>query len=269
MRLEFRRVLFRSEKKIPSGVLKLMQLTPPKRQAKRKCRNGAVEIFDVNGVKFEMVCVEGGSFMMGSEDGFDDEEPVHTVTLDHYAIGKTQVTQALWQAVMGSNPSNNIGATHPVEKVSWDDCQLFIEKLNQLTGKRFSLPTEAQWEFAARGGNLSKGYTYAGSNDLNSVGWYNDNSGNQTHPVGEKHPNELGLFDMSGNVWEWCWDWFDANYYSRSPERNPQGPDSGSGLVYRGGSRWNSAESCRVSFRSYNYPFDRCNDMGLRLSLSL
>ena len=165
--------------------------------------------FMVNGVSFEMVRVEGGTFHMGAtseqkDEAWDREKPVHSVTLSSYYIGKTEVTQALWQAVMGSNPSNFKGSNLPVECVCWNDCQEFIQKLNSLTGRNFRLPTEAEWEFACRGGNNSRGYKYSGSNNLGSVAWYDDNSGGQTHPVATKAPNELGIYDMSGNVWEWC-----------------------------------------------------------------
>ena len=157
----------------------------------------------VNGVSFEMARVEGGTFRMGAtseqEDEADsDETPVHSVTLSGYYIGKTEVTQALWQAVMGSNPSRFKGSDLPVECVSWNDCQEFIKKLNRLTGRNFRLPTEAEWEFACRGGNNSRGYKYSGSNDIDNVAWYWDNSGEKTHPVGTKAPNELGIYDMSG-----------------------------------------------------------------------
>ena len=172
--------------------------------------------FTVNGVLFEMVRVEGGTFRMGatSEQGGDaerDEKPVHSVKLNTFYIGKTEVTQALWQAVMGSNPSHFKGADLPVENVTWYDCQNFIQKLKSLTGQKFRLPTEAEWEFACRGGNKSRGYKYSGSNNLGSVAWYNGNSGGKTRPVGTKAPNELGIYDMSGNVWEWCNDWY-ADY---------------------------------------------------------
>ena len=226
--------------------------------------------FMVNGVSFEMVRVEGGTFRMGAtseqEDEADsDEKPVHGVTLSSYYIGKTEVTQALWQAVMGSNPSRFEGSDLPVECVSWNDCQEFIQKLNRLTGRNFRLPTEAEWEFACRGGNNSRGYKYSGSNNLGSVAWYNDNSGGQTHPVGTKAPNELGIFDMSGNVWEWCSDW-NANYTSYS-QTNPTGPHSGSGRVYRGGSWFYYARYCRSSIRCYFIPTFRYGDLGLRLAL--
>ena len=164
-------------------------------------------VFSVNGVEFEMVHVEGGSFDMGEEVNFS--VPLHRVTLSSYHIGKYPVTQKLWEMVMGDNPSTFKGPNRPVESVSWDDCQRFISKLNRLTRKKFKLPTEAQWEFAARGGNNSAGYGYSGSNDFYSVAWFEENSGYETHDVGELLPNELGIYDMSGNVFEWCSDEFD------------------------------------------------------------
>ena len=226
--------------------------------------------FMVNGVSFEMVRVEGGTFRMGAtseqEDEADsDEKPVHGVTLSSYYIGKTEVTQALWQAVMGSNPSRFEGSDLPVECVSWNDCQEFIQKLNRLTGRNFRLPTEAEWEFACRGGNNSRGYKYSGSNNLGSVAWYNDNSGDQTHPVGTKASNELGIYDMSGNVWEWCSDWY-ADYTSHS-QTNPKGPRSGSCRVFRGGGWGYGAGYCRSSFRDYDFPAFRFIILGLRLAL--
>ncbi|MDD6833509.1 MAG: SUMF1/EgtB/PvdO family nonheme iron enzyme [bacterium] len=228
--------------------------------------------FTVNGVSFDMVEVEGGTFTMGAtaeQTGvFGDEKPTHQVTLPSYYIGKTEVTQELWQAVMGSNPSNFTGKNLPVEKVSWDDCKTFIAKLNALTGKNFRLPTEAEWEFAARGGNKSRGYKYCGSNTLSDVAWYVDNSDNKTHPVAAKTPNELGIYDMSGNVLEWCNDWYSSSYYTSESQTNPTGPDSGSSRVRRGGS-WNYSENtCRVSYRGNNTPSFRYNYLGLRLCLS-
>lgn len=226
--------------------------------------------FTVNGVSFEMVRVEGGTFRMGAtseqEDEADsDEKPVHSVTLSSYYIGKTEVTQALWQAVMGSNPSNFKGSNLPVECVSWNDCQEFIQKLNRLTGRNFRLPTEAEWEFACRGGNNSRGYKYSGSNNLGSVAWYDDNSGGQTHPVATKAPNELGIYDMSGNVWEWCSDWY-ADYTSYS-QTDPTGPHSGSGRVRRGGGWFSLARYCRSSIRFNGIPTNRSDGIGLRLAL--
>ena len=223
----------------------------------------------VNGVRFTMVAVKGGTFTMGATyddaevDAEVDEEPAHKVTLSDYYIGQTEVTQALWEAVMGSNPSNHKGDNLPVENVSWDDCQVFIQKLNQLTGKQFRLPTEAEWEYAARGGRKSRDYKYAGDDYIGSVAWYSGNSGYETHPVATKQANELGIYDMSGNVWEWCSDWFGG--YQSSSQSDPQGPSSGSRRVYRGGCSI-FAWGCRVSFRDCNTP-DFCNtNLGLRLS---
>ena len=231
--------------------------------------------FTVNGVKFNMVKVAGGTFTMGAtkeHEYFDDDDdrPAHQVTLTDYYIGQTEVTQALWEAVMGNNPSFFEGENRPVENVSWDDCQSFIEKLNsllskELGGKHFALPTEAQWEFAARGGNQSKGYTYAGSNNLDDVAWYLSDFGYQSHPVAQKRPNELGLYDMSGNVWEWCQDWYGR--YSRKAQTNPQGPARGKFRVSRGGGWFNFADYCRVSFRGSYTPGYHYNDLGFRLCL--
>ena len=226
--------------------------------------------FTVNGVSFEMVRVEGGTFRMGAtaeqeDEANSDEMPVHSVTLSSYYIGKTEVTQALWQAVMGSNPSYFKGSALPVESVSWDDCQEFIQKLNRLTGRNFRLPTEAEWEFACRGGNNSRGYKYSGSNVIDNVAWYWDNSGGKTHPVGTKAPNELGIYDMSGNVWEWCSDWY-ADYTSYS-QTDPTGPRRGSNRVSRGGSWGNDARNCRSSIRGDDDPMSRGGGLGLRLAL--
>ena len=218
-----------------------------------------------------MVKVEAGSFNMGAtpemENPDDREKPVHRVTLtNNYYIGKYEVTQALWKIVMGSNPSNFKGDNLPIEKVSWNNCQKFISKLNKLTGKSFRLPSEAEWEYAARGGNKSRGYQYSGSNTIGDVAWYYGNSSSMTHAVGTKQPNELGLYDMTGNVWEWCQDWFDS--YSSSPQTNPTGAVSGSIRVYRGGGWYHSAGDCRTSFRLVGAPGFRSDGLGLRLVLS-
>ena len=230
------------------------------------------QTFTVNGVSFDMIAVEGGTFTMGAtaeqaSDAYSDEKPTHQVTLSSYYIGKTEVTQELWQAVMGSNPSGFSGANLPVEKVSWEDCQIFIAILNELTGKYFRLPTEAEWEYAARGGSKSQGYKYSGSNTVDDVAWYPSNSSSKTHPVATKAPNELGIYDMSGNVLEWCSDWYSSSYYSSSSQYNPTGPASGSRRVYRGGSWGSSARLCRVSYRDYNGPSYRFYNLGLRLAL--
>ncbi len=239
---------------------------------------GTTTTYIVNGVSFKMVAVQRGTFTMGAtaeqgSDAFDDEYPTHQVTLSSYNIGQTEVTQALWLAVMGSNPSRFTGDLRPVEQVSWDDCQTFITKLNQMTGKHFRLPTEAEWEYAARGGNQSQGYKYAGSNTVGDVAWYYDNSsalGSSnpdygTHPVATKAPNELGLYDMSGNVYEWCQDWYDS--YSSDAQTNPTGPASGFGRVYRGGGWINYAGGCRVSYRGNGTPSFAGSSLGLRLAL--
>ncbi|MBR3915349.1 MAG: formylglycine-generating enzyme family protein [Bacteroidales bacterium] len=218
-----------------------------------------------------MIAVEGGTFQMGAtseqgSDANDNEKPVHPVTLSDYYIGETEVTQELWQAVMGSNPSYFSGyPQRPVEYVSWNDCQEFITKLNELTGKNFRLPTEAEWEYAARGGNKSQRYKYSGSNTIGNVAWYDDNSGSETHDVKTKQANELGIYDMSGNVWEWCQDWYGD--YSSGSQTNPTGPSSGSVRVLRGGG-WNYfATYCRVSYRLNCFPDLGFHYFGFRLIL--
>ena len=240
---------------------------------------GVTTTYTVGGVSFKMVAVEGGTFTMGAtpeqgSDVYDSEKPAHQVTLSSYSIGQTEVTQELWRAVMGRNPSLFTGnLQRPVENVSWNDCQTFINKLNQMTGKNFRLPTEAEWEYAARGGNRSQGYKYAGSNAIGDVAWYYDNScalGSNhpdygTHAVATKAPNELGLYDMSGNLLEWCQDWYGS--YSSDAQTNPTGPASGPDRVFRGGSCYSYAWRCRVSYRSYSAPSFKNCDLGLRLAL--
>ena len=223
------------------------------------------------GISIDMVRVEAGTFTMGAtaemKNTEDSEKPTHRVTLTNdYYIGKYEVTQALWQAVMGDDPSYFKGDNLPVEAVTWDDCQEFIGKLNRITGKTFRLPTEAEWEYAARGGNKSRGYQYSGSNNPSNVAWYDDNSGDKTHAVGTKQPNELGIYDMSGNVWEWCQDWYET--YSSSSQVNPTGANSGSCRVVRGVSWYNNARDCRLSLRGSNTPDFRSSNLGLRLVLS-
>ena len=229
------------------------------------------QTFNVNGVEFKMIKVEGGTFSMGatSEQEYDAlscEKPVHSVTLSDYYIGETEVTQELWEAVMGSNPSYFEGDNQrPVENVSWNDCQKFIKKLNRLTGKEFRLPTEAEWEYAARGGKYSRGYKYSGSNNSDEVAWYDSNSGSKTHPVKTKKDNELGLYDMSGNVWEWCNDWWGC--YQSNSQTNPTGPSEGESRVLRGGGWCYFDMGVRVSRRDYLTPGYRHIIIGLRLAL--
>jgi formylglycine-generating enzyme required for sulfatase activity len=244
-----------------------------------------IRTFTVNGVSFNMVTVEGGTFIMG--DGFKenildaspthhDASPTHSVTLSSFLIGQTEVTQELWQAVMGNNPSywfwRDRGDKYPVQQVSWYDCQEFITKLNAMTGEKFRLPTEAEWEYAARGGNKTNHYKYAGSNNLKNVAWYYGTLQKETftnphymREVGTKQPNELGLYDMSGNVWEWCQDWHGA--YEEAAQTNPTGPSTGIGRICRGGG-WNSNDDMlRVSHRRTVPQRHKNNDLGLRLAL--
>ncbi len=219
-----------------------------------------------------MIYVEGGTFMMGSKNGDEDEKPVHKVTLDAFYIAKYPVTQALWKAIMGDkNPSAFEGDDRPVEKVNWHDAQQFIQKLNAATDQKYRLPTEAEWEYAARGGKYSEGYQYAGSDAIEEVAWYGhstkDNLHRETKPVGLKYPNELGIYDMSGNVWEWCEDW-KGNYLSDA-QVNPTGPTEGTDRVFRGGSWGSVPRYCRVAYRGLDSPFSRLNVLGFRLARTL
>lgn len=238
------------------------------------------ETISVGDCSFNMVLVEGGTFTMGAtedqgDDTDSDEIPTHLVTLSDYYIGETEVTQKLWTVVMGEGPIPYDGDQHPMKNLSYDDCILFIQKLNEMTGRHFHLPTEAQWEFAARGGNLSEHYMFAGSNDIDKVGWYADNSWNQgkkspdfgNHPVGSKKPNELGIYDMSGNVWEWCHDYYSK--YTPEHQKDPSGLDNSSASfrVNRGGSWDYIATSSRVSNRRNRTPDFRNFNLGMRLAL--
>ena len=227
--------------------------------------------FTMNGVSFDMIYVEGGTFMMGSNapDAGDDEQPMHEVTLSDYYIGQTEVTQHLWKKVMGDdNPSANEGNNLPVTNISWDDCQTFVEKFSEMTGMHFRLPTEAEWEYAACGGQRSQGYAYAGSNEIDKVAWYQENSTNKTHNVGQKQPNELGIFDMTGNVWEYCYDWHMP--YSDQSQTNPMGATTGEKHVLRGGCYHYDSKNCTNTNRhSYYTPDKGGASTGLRIVLEV
>ena len=246
------------------------------------------EEFTVSNVGFKMIYVEGGTFNMGSNcednpDCYGDEGPMHSVTLGDFYICETEVTQALWTAITGTRliqladeydlPLYGVGDNYPMYYISWNDCQDFIDKLNetfahQLGDRRFSLPTEAEWEYAASGGQKSHGYIFSGSDNIEDVAWYYENSDYETHPVAQKRANELGLFDMTGNVWEWCADWYDDMYYSHSPAQNPTGPETGTERVNRGGGYNVIPRCCRVTTRVRCLePGVHSPDSGLRLVL--
>ena len=208
---------------------------------------------------YPMVEITGGTFFMG------EGNERHQVTLSPYQIGKFEVTQELWEAVMGDNHSAFKGARKPITNVSWSYCQEFIKKLNQITGKDFRLPTEAEWEFAARGGNMLNKTKFSGSNIVNDVAWYVDNSNDTLHEVGSKNPNSIGVYDMSGNVREWCNDWWGE--YCSSPVKDPLGPDGGYGRITRGGSWKSFEEDCHISERDWELPHDSYDDVGFRLCM--
>jgi formylglycine-generating enzyme required for sulfatase activity len=218
----------------------------------------------------EMVYVEGGTFLMGCNQQEDscqsDEMPAHSVTISSFNIGKYEITQEQWKKVMGKNPSNiALDGNYPVTNVSWYDAQEFCNRLNATTGKNYRLPTEAEWEYAARGGNKSKGYKYSGSNNLKKVGWYEENRGISPQPVGRKLPNELGIYDMSGNVYEWCSDKYGA--YSENKQTDPLGASSGSDRICHGGSWRSNATFCRIAFRHHEIPDSSYGNLGLRVVL--
>jgi formylglycine-generating enzyme required for sulfatase activity len=219
-----------------------------------------------NGVKLELVRIPAGEFQMGSSES-DSAKPVHKVRITKpFYMGKTEVTQEQWQAVMGNNPSRFKGAKNPVEQVSWDDCQAFVKKLSaKVGGLAFALPTEAEWEYACRAGSTTK-YCFGDSDrELGDYGWYDSNSDKKTHPVGQKKPNAFGLYDMHGNVWEWCQDWYDENYYKNSPKDDPTGPTKGDGRVLRGGSWFYDPWSCRSAYRFRGNPTYRNDRNGCRV----
>lgn len=231
------------------------------------------------GMSMKMIWVDGGTFKMGSNNVYSDERPVHDVTLDGYWIAETEVTQAQWEAVMGttirqqrdkantSGPLRGEGANYPMYYVNYDEAIEFCSRLSSATGRKYTLPTEAQWEYAARGGEGATTYTYSGSNSIDDVAWYGDISNQSTHTVKVKDPNQLGLYDMSGNVWEWCLDYYDSNYYSSSPKTNPSNRSRSDYRVLRGGS-WGVGESkCCVAGRDKGYPADR-GSFGFRVVVS-
>ena len=232
--------------------------------------------FDLGkGIKLEMVLIPAGEFLMGSPDSDgnagDDEKPQHRVRITKpFYLGKYHVTQEQWQAVMGNNPSHFTSPKNPVEQVSWNDCQQFLEKINAKTGMqggKFVFPSEAQWEYACRAGSTPR---YCFGDDASMLGeyaWYATNSGETTHPIGEKKPNAWGLCDMHGNVWEWCADWHDDGYYAHSPSDDPTGPATGSDHVIRGGAWVNPARDCRAAARGRGSPGFRFYDLGFRVSL--
>ncbi len=221
--------------------------------------------------KYSMVFVKGGEFWMGDDNSTESgEKPAHKVVVSDFYIAKYPVTQKQWTDIMGNNPSVFKGCDNcPVENVRWNDVQEYIKRVSEKTGATFRLPTEAEWEFAARGGINSRGYIYSGSNNIDDVAEYTGNNNKSTKPVGSRKPNELGLYDMSGNVWEWCNDWYDGNYYKECKAKgiieNPNGPNSGSGRVLRGGSWSSGASYCRVSLRGDNIPGSRNDRYGFRL----
>ena len=213
-----------------------------------------------------MIKVEGGTFAMGREDGYASERPVHQVTLNEYYIGQTEVTQALWIAVMGkkANTANNrVGGNFPIERVLPASIDEFMQKLSALTGRKFRLPTEAEWEYAARGGRHSRGYRYSGSDNVADVAWNVFSSGGSTHEVAQLQPNELGLYDMSGNVFEWCSDWYGR--YPTQAQHNPQGPSDGGYRCLRGGCWLGENNSCRTTYRSYDATGSMLLNNGFRL----
>ncbi len=258
--------------------LTLVNILPPQNDITVDIINNDL-LFNVKGVCFLMKNVDGGSFNMGAQcsnpsgmnyikDAYGDTGPVHNVFLDNYFIGETEVTQKLWKVIVGQNPSLHEGDNMPVERVSWEACQDFINKLNELTGYKFRLPTEAEWEYAARGGNKSKGYKYSGSNNIDEVAWYDANSDDKSHMVKTKSPNELGIYDMSGNVYEWCYDWY-GSYDDIITQKNPRGLQYGKERILRGGEYSYIEEACLISNRLSKNPKGASKAFGFRLALSM
>ena len=248
---------------------------------------GATYVEETNGLNMKMIFVEGGTFMMGADDIIKDEglnaalrdaHPKHEVTLSSYYIGETEVTQRQWTIVMGTTindlaaeakrPANSVGDNIPIYYVTWEQASQFCEKLSQLTGKKYVLPTEAQWEFAARGGNKSRGGVYSGGNTIDGLGWTKETSGKRVHPVAEAFRNDLDIYDMSGNVQEWCSDWYEDKYQA-GPQTDPQGPSWSSTKVYRGGDYQNGQNRARVEHRLHDRPYDQIETQHLVVVASL
>ena len=270
-------------KNIPVGKNRTITWNPFKDNPNYVAENAMFKVIAVNfegyiettaGLNLEMLAIKGGTFQMGSydSDASTDEQPVHSVNVKNFYIGKYEVTQDQWSAIMGNNPSYFSGTNLPIEKVSWNDIQIFLKILNKKTGKNYRLPTEAEWEFAAKGGietnRSAYNKNYSGNNKIDVIAWYGDNSGSKTHAVGTKQANELGIYDMSGNVWEWCNDWYSSDYYGRSLQNNPQGASSGFSRVLRGGSWRNYESHCRVANRRSYSPDYNSYNLGFRLACS-
>ncbi|MEI6456252.1 MAG: SUMF1/EgtB/PvdO family nonheme iron enzyme [bacterium] len=238
---------------------------PPEISARQTMKNQ-------EGLVPEMIFVQGGKFHMGSILGGEDEKPVHEVDLPDFYIGKFEITQAEWRMVMDQDTSKRFFEgcdSCPVERVSWYNVQEFIKKLNERTNMNYRLPTEAEWEYAARGGSRSKGYKYSGSNSDVSVAWKVGNSGNSTHQVGRKRANELGIYDMTGNIFEWCSDWYSPTWYQVCPRHNPAGPADGVSRVIRGGSWYYDYAGLRTTDRESANPNYRYGYIGFRLCRSV
>jgi formylglycine-generating enzyme required for sulfatase activity len=230
--------------------------------------SGFQTLTGLEGLQPEMILVRGGTFKMGTNTGVPDERPVHKVILSDFYIGKYEVTQKEWREVMGNDEKVNYFAgcdSCPVERVSWVSVMEFLTKLNEQMKLNYRLPTEAEWEYAARGGMNSRGYKYSGSNFVDSIAWRDGNADKRTHPVGMKKPNELGIYDMSGNVWEWCSDWYQQDYYSIAPPQDPQGPSQATFRVMRGGSWFHDLTGLRTTDRDSGDPSWRYGYVGFRL----
>ncbi len=221
----------------------------------------------LDSIQMNMVWVTGGTFIMGDNMGELDEKPAREVVINGFAMSKYPVTQRQWEVIMGFNNSDYKACTEcPIDNVSWKDAQEFIRRLNLMSGKHYTLPTEAEWEFAAKGGGGNKSYIFSGSDNIEVVAWHAGNSERRPHVVGEKAPNQLGLYDMTGNMWEWCQDKYGRFYYEENIKYSPEGPKDGVGRVRRGGSWFTSAKNCRNSSRSHVNEDYKDNSVTIRLA---